>query len=58
MQWRAKWHGPSQAVKEIAEDADCVEELSVVFGRSLSLLERDVSVHHDSIRESGGVPEQ
>jgi hypothetical protein len=56
--WHARRRGACGAVEAIAGNPERVEELRMVIGRSLSLLERDIPVSHDSVGKSGRVPEQ
>jgi len=58
-----RWHAGRRgaacgAVEAIAGDPERVEESRMDFGRSLSVLERDIPVSHDGIGKSGRIPEQ
>jgi hypothetical protein len=58
VRWGTECSGACRAVNQITEGADGVEELFVVSGRSLPLLERAVPISRDGIGKSGGISER
>jgi hypothetical protein len=58
VRWRTEYCGNCRAVNQIADGADCVEELFMVFGGSLPLLEGYIPISRDSIGKPGSVSER
>jgi hypothetical protein len=58
VRWHAGRRRARRAVGAIVGDPERVEESHMDFGRSLSILERDIPVSDDGIGKSGRIPEQ